>query len=208
MTEQLLVERVPYPQRIRYERDFEHRTACIDFLIELWEWCSRTETEIEFVRPYYRFIPVKGPRDTFRALTRHELPRGFLVSDLEFRLRSSDGNRYLFAFELHRTERAVGEVYDELCRHITAIKNGVLARDYRQTEPNEVLSVYTHASVMKSTMKRLSSNVDFRNHEHLFHFADLNSLQKDFSMGWLSSSGSKPSYFENVESNHRSQLRL
>ena len=200
MSEQLVVQRVPYPQKIRYERDFEHRTACIDFLIDLWEWCSNTGTTIEFVRPYYRFVPVKGPRDTFRALTRHELSSGFLVSDLEFRLQTSNGKNRLFAFELHRTERAVGEVYDELSRHISALKHGIIARDYRQPELNDVLSVYTHPSVMKSTMSRLSSNPDFHQFKHLFHFAASADLRTNFGNGWTSISADLSNFFAQTES--------
>ena len=115
MSQHLCVERLPFPPKIRYERDLEHRLGCIDFLIELWSWTSSCQVGIDFVRPYCRFYPNQKAKTNFRSLTRHDLPHGFLVSDLDFRLSFPDGQKRLYTFEYHRVPR-IADIMTELGR--------------------------------------------------------------------------------------------
>ena len=186
------VETVPYPtDGVQYSKDFDHRLGTVDFLIELHDWANRCGATVDFQHVYFNGTGAQRSKLKYVASTRHQLPGGFIESDVDFQLTLPSGKSVLCVFEYHRGNY-VKRIVEQLERHMTALHEGVVSERYEFGESNLVLSVYEHEVTMKTVVGRLRVWPKFQPFRELFQFAALDALKADFSGSWLTLAGSNP----------------
>lgn len=190
------VPEVPYPAAgVQYIRDFNHRTGCVDFQIELLEWAEASGVAVPFQHAYFQGNGAQRGALKFQALTRHVLrDQTPFVSDLEFGLQYEDGSSRLFAFEYHRG-RYIHAIVEQLELHLRAMAEDVLPNHYQHPHANYLLSVYEHASTLRTTKERLCRYSIFKPFQAGFLFNSMEQVRKNFSEGWTDFAGQPSKLF-------------
>lgn len=189
------VESVPYPNEgVQFSKDLNHRVGTVDFLIELHDWAEQNAIVVDFYHTYFQGAGAQRGVLKYVSATRHQLPHGFIESDIDLKLTFPDKHSALCVVEIHRGHH-VKRIIDQLERHMIALHHGVVSERYEARESNLVLSVYENEATMKSVMGRLSAWPKFQAFREFFYFATLDCLKEDFRGAWSSISTS-PRLFE------------
>ncbi|MEM6820329.1 MAG: hypothetical protein AAF558_00110 [Verrucomicrobiota bacterium] len=182
---QMGISPVYYPKDgIQYERDFEHRTGTIDFMIALDQWAASHDSTVEFIHTYFQGTGSQQGACKFQRATEFTLRnRRKFVPDATFRLHMSDHEKRLFVFEYHRGNDS-GRIEAQLLQHTQALAEGLVSDHYEHPFAHFVLSIYEQESTKAAVMSRLRKLAAFQPFSDCFLFQTLPSLAHSFSKGW------------------------
>ena len=173
---------IRYPKYgLRYQNNYFHRKAFIDFHIWLVQWIDEhPNAELEFFNPY--FVKDKNRRsiNQFRFKPsdyRSPHDRLTIEPDGVFRF-TKDGKPYLCAVEAHR-KPDVKAIVKQLDQHMEAMgaDQNLIAEKFQHQGPIYICSIHDHRRIFESVQARLSELSDFKVFEPHFIFSQSTRLE-------------------------------
>jgi hypothetical protein len=180
---------INYPRGVKlFSRDYFHRSATIDFHIELRMFAERFHANVEFFHTYF---DTKGanraedPENRLQRLSKVPLGKdGFFIPDSIFSLRTADGERYLYAVEIYNgidTKR----VHTQMEKHIIALGEGKISDLYGFPNAHRVLCIFESDAALMAAEKRLREDELFSEQmRKQFALSTLSRLRGNFACNW------------------------
>ena len=185
IAEVLNLESVYYPpNRMQFIKDATHRMQTVDFAIALREHCIKEGKTLDFLHFY--FLPKDAKPGPFCSINRLEIDsRIYTEADIHFRTTDRNGNQTLFVAEIHRQNRAA-RIVNQLDFHRLSLSRKVVQNHFGSESPPFVLSIYEEEPTMRTVMKRIQFDSDYKPFLSRFLFAMLDELIADFPGAWNS----------------------
>jgi len=199
---QVNVSEIIFPRYgLRFQNDYFHRKAFIDFHIGLRLWVSEDfHQNLEFFHAYYLKNRNRKSINQFGFKPSQHFPPNYrktIEPDGLFRLHQKE-KAFLCAVEIHR-KPDTKYITEQLDRHITAIDQMIISERFEHPEPNIVLSVHEHLSSFRGVQKRLQELKDFEAFTPFFHFNLMENIRGDFSTGWITADEKQSLLFKSTE---------
>jgi hypothetical protein len=181
---------INYPRGVKlFSRDYFHRTATIDFQIELHLFAEQNRAEVEFFHTYF---DTKGsnrtdnPENRLQRLSKVPLgDDGFFIPDGIFSFRAPNGERFLFALEIYNgmdTKR----VHQQIEKHFIALGEGKISDIYGHDKAHRVLYIFETHNALRAAVKRFEQDQYFVDQMRpLFALSTLSDIRKDFARNWI-----------------------
>jgi hypothetical protein len=194
---QIEPETVFYPKQHGnpFRNDYFHRTATIDFQIELNRFADG-KGNIPFYHAYfYKEGSNRGGGMRLQSKTKVCFERKFIIPDAVFRFNVPGWHDWLFAVEV-KNGFDTKATFAQICRHIDAIGSEAIEKAFSfPKRPVRVLFVFSEywrkmerrsaESPMREVMKRLAESRDLTDYYPFFAFSTLERLRCDFLREWF-----------------------
>lgn len=178
-----------------FRNDYFHRTATIDFQIEL----ARYVRSVGALPWFHAYFHKQGsnraavPANRLQAVTKVKLQRFSIIPDGIFRLDTADGNPWLFALEV-KNGADTGAALQQIEGHIEALEEGAVSSQFGFSKAHRVLFVfseYWHGiqrlpadNPMYALMRALAERREWSEFLPFFVFSTIERLQRDFASEW------------------------
>jgi hypothetical protein len=187
-----------YPRRhvSPLRHDYFHRTATVDFQIELNRF-AEAGGRLAFFQAYFHHTSERGTHRSPgrpQARTRVPLAGGVLVPDAVFRLELPTGDAWLFALEV-KNGSDTSAVLRQGENHIRALEEGVLSTKYGFPSAYRVLWVFDRywydgayrsaENPMYAAMRALAERKEWSEFFPCFAFTTLERLTTSFADQWF-----------------------
>ncbi len=190
---------VCYPKYgLRYQNDYFHRKAFVDFHIWLRQWVeSHEDAELDFFHPYFVKDRSKRSINNFKFKPsdyRSPFDRLTIEPDGIFRLQSGNKTQ-LMAVEIHRKPdtKIICKQLDQLIEAMSEEQN-LIAERFSHQGPIQILSVHEHLRSFKAVQARLMQMNDFEAFLPLFHFNLMENVRENKGQ-WILANGRQSAPF-------------
>jgi hypothetical protein len=190
-------ETVFYPKQHGnpFRNDYFHRTATIDFQIELNRFAVGNGN-IPFYHAYfYKEGSNRGGGMRLQSKTKVRFEREYIIPDAVFRFDVPGRHDWLFAVEV-KNGFDTKATFAQIRRHVDAIASEAIEKAFAFPErPVRVLFVFSEywrrmerksaENPMREVMKRLADSRDLMDYYPFFAFSTLKRLRCDFLREWF-----------------------
>jgi hypothetical protein len=203
---------INYPKGVKlFARDYFHRSATIDFHIELRLFAEQNELAVEFFHSYFDTTGAnrsENPADRLQRLSKVPLEEGFFIPDGIFAVHAPDGSRYLYALEVYNgidTKR----VHAQMEKHLIALGEGHISELYNYPKAHRVLCLFEHENALKAAEKRLREDTAFTEKmRRQFALSTLAGIRENFGGNWLFLERGRTTIFDTLRQAVKPQAKV
>ncbi len=177
--------------KVQYINDYYHRTAYIDFCIEVDKWAAQNENrEVLSMTHYFDKNGANRLGKPSKSVNRLSLSDeiGDIEPDGLFYIDTGEKRR-AFAVEVHN-KTDTKRIVNQLARHTFAINSGAISKHLNHDKASFVLSVSMTPEQKALVQQRVLTISDFERFNKLFVFSDIETIKaKGFELAFSHANG-------------------